>query len=205
MHVKRWTEKWQTSSEKDYLEKAMAHRKGENGVWGVKVMRLYWQNVIQHLQGVISASGMSESELLSTCYPNLHYIWITRRDKVRQAISWIKFIQGSAWYWEDEKPQALEGLEFKPDEIRDFTAQTANHDTAWQEFFGEIDVQPYIAVYEDLVNAYEETAKDILKYLKIPYQENLEFSQRRIKKQADAITDEWVQRYLAMYRDTERL
>ena len=117
----------------------------------------------------------------------------------------MKFVQGTVWYWEDEKPQELEGLEFKPDVISEFISQTAIHETAWLAFFREIDVQPYIVVYEDFVNAYKEIAKEILRYLEIPYPEKLVFGQRRIKKQADDLTDEWVQRYLAMYKDKERM
>jgi LPS sulfotransferase NodH len=205
MHVKRWNEEWKTKSEIEYLEKVIEQGRGENGVWGMKVMRLYWQNLINDLQRAVSSTEMPDTELLNVCFPNLRYIWITRRDKVRQAISWLKFVQGSAWYWEDKKPQELEGLEFKPDIIRGFITQAAIHESAWQEFFRELDVQPYIVMYEDFVNTYEETAKDILKYLEIPYQENLKISQRRIKKQADALTDEWVQKYLAMYKETEKM
>ncbi|MCA9930706.1 MAG: hypothetical protein KC419_19610, partial [Anaerolineales bacterium] len=39
MHVARWTEKWQTQSEKEYFARVLVHGSGENGVWGVKVMR----------------------------------------------------------------------------------------------------------------------------------------------------------------------
>lgn len=203
MHVKRWTKKWQTYSEKEYLARVITHGKGNNGVWGTKVMRLYWGNIITLLQKTIGSFGMTEAEILNRCFPNLHFIWITRRDKVRQAISWLKFIQGSAWYWEDKKPQELEELEFRPKVIRDFIIQTAIHETAWQEFFRELKVQPYIVVYEDFIKAYEETAKDILKYLGIPHQEDIVFGQRQLKQQANNLTDEWVQKYLEMNRESK--
>lgn len=205
MHVERWSEKWGKSSEEEYLEKVLQHGKGDNGVFGFKIVRLYWQNVTSYLQRAKSSEDLSEMDLLNACFPNLHFIWITRRDKVRQAISWLKFVQGAAWYWEDEKPQELEGLEFKPDVISEFISQTVIHETAWLALFRELDVQLYIVVYEDFINAYEKTAKDILSYLEIPYPEKLIFGQRRIMKQADALTDKWVQRYLAMYKDTERM
>ena len=205
MHVDRWNKKWHTNSERDYLEKVIAQGQGENGVWGGKVMRVYWQNVIEHLQSAVSSIEITEMELLNFCFPGLKYIWITRRDKVRQAISWMKFLQGSAWYWEAEKPQLLEGLEFKPDVIEDFILQTTIHETAWFEFFRELGVQPYIVVYEDFIHSYEDTAKDILQYLGIPYPEKLVFNPRRIKKQADVLTDKWVQRYLKIHVDSEKM
>ena len=205
MHVARWTEKWQTQSETDYLEKVMAHGSGENGVWGVKVMRLYWQNVIDQLRRVQGSVEMSDVELLNVCFPNLRFIWVTRRNKVRQAMSWLKFVQGAAWYWEDDKPQTLDRLEFRPDVIEKFMVETAVHETAWLEFFRQVNVQPYVVVYEDFVNAYEGTAKNLLTYLGIAYPENLDFGERRIRKQADGLTDEWVEKYLLLFKKTESM
>ena len=205
MHVARWNEQWHTRSDREYLERALAQGTGDNGVWGVKVMRLYWCNLMEQLARAVGSPGMTESELLHACFPNLHYIWMTRRDKVRQAISWCKFVQGAAWYWEDEQPQELPGLEFRLEVVREFITQTAIHETAWLEFFRELGVQPYTVVYEDLVGAYEETAKDILHYLGIAYPEPLVLEPRRMKRQADALSDEWVQRVLAMYRHTEKM
>ena len=60
-------------------------------------------------------------------------------------------------------------------------------------------------VYEDLVNSYEETAEGILKHLEIEYPENLVFGARQFKKQADELTDEWVERYLNIFKDTEQM
>jgi len=205
MHVKRWNEQWQTDTEKEYLEKTVSYSKGENGVIGIKVMRLYWQNFIGNLNKANNSGTQSDFKILNQCFPNLKYIFITRRDKVRQGISWMKFLQGSAWHWVDNEPQIIKNLEYKPDIIRDFIIQTTVHETAWLEFFQENGIEPFIVVYEEFVNAYEDTAKEILKYLGIYHQEDLKFDERQFKKQADELTDEWVQRYLRAYKDTEKM
>jgi LPS sulfotransferase NodH len=56
-------------------------------------------------------------------------------------------------------------------------------------------IQPYTVIYEQLVSAYEETALDILCYLDIPPSRRPTFSERRMKRQADALSEEWAQRY----------
>lgn len=205
MHVERWNEAWKTGSKREYLKKVSVHGSGKNGVLGIKVMRVYWRNVIEFLQEAQKSIEHSESTLLSQCFPNLKYIWITRRDKVRQAISWMKFIQGAAWYWESEIPQEIDGLEFRPEVIKDFILSTTIQETAWQEFFRKAKIEPYIVVYEDLVDQYVETAKGILDYLRIPYTQNLDFGQRRLERQADSLTDAWVKQVLEMFPDTEKI
>ncbi len=205
MHVERWDKEWKTKSKIEYLEKVIKQGKGENGVFGIKVMRGYWQNAIEFLQSVSTLTDCSESDLLNQYFPNLRYIWITRRDKVRQAVSWLKFLQGNAWYWEDEEPQEIKNLEFKPGVMKEFIVQTASHETAWLEFFRKNEIHPYIVVYEDFVAAYEKTAKEIIEFLKIPHREEITFSKRKLKKQADALTEEWMQKYLEMFANTERM
>jgi len=60
-------------------------------------------------------------------------------------------------------------------------------------------------VYEDFVNSYEDLAIEILEYLKIPHQENLIFGKRQFKKQADALTNEWIQKYRSTFKDTQKM
>ena len=196
MHVARWNEKWKTDTGGEYLQRVLEHGTGMNRVWGAKVMRLYWQNFLSLLRGVDGSVNKTETVLLDTFFPHLKYIFMTRRNKVQQAVSWLKFLQGSAWFWEKEDPQKLENLEFKPEVIDSFLQQTAIHESAWLDFFELAGVRPYVVVYEDFVEAYEETAQCILDYLGIECPNGLTFGERRLKKQADALSDEWVQRYL---------
>ena len=98
MHVKRWNDKWKTKSEIEYLEQTIAFSKGENGVFGIKVMRVYWQNFLGYLYKATNTPNLPPLKILNQCFPNLKFIFITRRDKVRQGISWMKFLQGSAWH-----------------------------------------------------------------------------------------------------------
>ena len=196
MHIARWNEKWKTDTGHEYLQRVLEHGTGINRVWGAKVMRLYWQNFLSLLKSVNESGSKTETARLENFFPKPKYIFITRRNKVRQAVSWLKFLQGSAWFWEKEEPQKLENLEFKPEVIDGFLQETAIHESAWLEFFESTGTRPYIVVYEDLVETYEETAKGILDYLGIEYPNGMRFAERRLKKQADALSDEWVQRYL---------
>ena len=68
-------------------------------------------------------------------------------------------------------------------------------EVAWRQYFDACKVQPFTVVYEDLTAAYEATALNILRYLHIPIPENLMFAERRMKRQADALSEEWAQRY----------
>jgi trehalose 2-sulfotransferase len=218
MHVERWNKEWRTQSAGEYLERVRRQGCGANGVWGAKIMRLYWRNFVGQLgqadkerggSPLVGGESLSQTEsdleLLRRVFPRLHFVFITRRHKIRQAVSWLKFIQGMAWFWEKDKPQVLGRLEFRPEVIDGFLRQTALHESAWLEFFRRAGVQPHIVVYEDLAADYEQTAKGVLDYLGVEYPPALRFKKRRLRQQADTISDEWVERYLALNETSEFL
>ena len=53
-------------------------------------------------------------------------------------------------------------------------------------------------VFEEFIASYEQTVAAILAYLKIPVPANHSCAPRKLKKMADAMNEEWVQRYNEM-------
>jgi hypothetical protein len=70
----------------------------------------------------------------------------------------------------------------------------------WSNFFSESGVEPFVVVYEDFVQHYERTASLVLDYLGISLPEGFTFPPPRVHKQADAMSEEWVARYLKVDR-----
>lgn len=196
MHVSRWNDQWHTKSDAEYVRKTLETGTTPNGVFGVKIMNVYWNHFINQLQNAQNQNECPIPQLVSSIFPNVHYIWITRRNKVQQAVSWCKFLQGVAWYWTKEEPQVLKKEPvFNYDIIDEFIQQVVMAEAAWQAYFEACGIVPHVVVYEDFAQSYEPTALGILKYLKIPIPENLQFQPRKLKKQADATSEEWVQKY----------
>jgi LPS sulfotransferase NodH len=77
-------------------------------------------------------------------------------------------------------------------------------ESGWQGFLEESGVQPFKVVYEELVEAYEATVPRILKYLGMPYLEDLAFGKRELQQQADAVNEAWVQQYLEIKQQMDR-
>ena len=168
-----------------------------NGVFGAKVMWGYLDDFISHLREIPGYRELPVPDLLSTIFPNLCYIWATRRDKVRQAVSLWKAIQ--TWTWKQEETDGThliaQELLFNFAAIDHLVQQIVAHETEWQNYFATHDIQPFTVVYEELTVAYEQTALDILYYLHIPLPEQPTFNERRLKQQSDTLSEEWVQRY----------
>lgn len=205
MHVERWQRRWRVQDDWAYCQRVRADAAGSNGVWGVKVMRSYWRDFLDHLARAVPAGERSEAQLVAEALDAPKYIWITRRDKVRQAVSWSKFLQGSAWHWEDHEPQRLDGLVYQPEVLRRFIHQTAVHESAWLAFFERSGIEPWVVTYEDLVERYEQTAEAVLGFLGIDFIGPIDWGERKLQRQADAVSEAWVERFLADHADFEAL
>jgi len=83
------------------------------------------------------------------------------------------------------------------DAIDHLVAESVLLDCHWQQLFTEWGVSPLALVFEDFVKDLEGTARTVIDYLGI--EEPWELREDRIVSavQADALSEEWVQRYRA--------
>ena len=200
-----WKEHWGVSSYADYVAGAIAQGTSPNGVFGAKIMWGYFDDVVGKLHSIPGYQGLPTAELLSTIFPNVHYIWITRRDKVRQAVSFEKAIQTNIWAMTEEPSPSTGELHFDVARIEALILVIESHEAAWQRYFAANRITPFMVIYEELVTAYEQTAMQILHELSIPVPQPFQFGPRRLRQQADALSEEWVQRYHAYKRTSPDL
>jgi LPS sulfotransferase NodH len=198
----RWSEIWGSRNYTDYLTRAVEWTMTPNGVFGAKLMWAHFDDFLTKVRQLPGYTDPPTPELLSAIFPNLHYIWITRRDKVRQAVSLWKAVQTQIW---EQRTEELLTLSQEP--IFDFEAidrwlhDILRQEAAWQQYFAESGITPFTVVYEDFATAYEATAIDILRYLNITVPTDLVFGERELKQQADVQSEIWVQRYCDLKRE----
>jgi len=194
-----WARQNHISIRADYVRFVFDKGTSPNGVFGTKIMWNYFHKVIDKLTVLPGYEGLSAPQLMAAVFPNLHFIWMVRRDKVRQAVSWAKAAQTDIYAWHKGNAPIPKG-----EPTFDFTFVDNLHrlilkgEAGWQSFFDACGVQPIKVLYEDLIENYEGTALRILDTLKISYPKDLQFGERRLQKQADALNDFWVEEYLTM-------
>ena len=195
----RWAREHGVISQPDYIRLVLEKGTTSNGVFGTKLMWNYFPYVIRYLQRLPEYAGLEAPQLLYKLFPKLHFIWIVRDDKVRQAVSWAVAAQTgiyAAWQVENNPPVQEPKFDFVL--IDNLHRLILEGEQGWQNFFAACGVTPFKVVYEELVATYETTALEILDYLHVPYPDNLVFGKRKMKKQATTLNDEWTQKYRAM-------
>jgi LPS sulfotransferase NodH len=196
---------WDISSYSGYLNKVIEVATTPNGVFGMKVHLHQFLPLLDTLQQLPWYRGLEAKALLSTVFPNLAYIWIMRRDKVRQAVSTLKALQTNIWFLTDRPPMppgepTNNTPSFDPEAIDFLLRLIEREERAWQDYFNAHAIKPLVVIYEELVQTYNATACQVLKYLHIPKPANLVEASPHMKRQADEISEEWVERYQKLKR-----
>jgi trehalose 2-sulfotransferase len=185
----------------DYLARVLEEGVTPNGVFGTKIM---WGQLEDFVHSLRELPGCRESpipQLFSDKFPNLHYIYISRRDKVQQAVSLWRAIQ--TWTWRQKKASSSTNISahsarepiFHYEAIDYLIHQLNAHDEAWQQYFEQFSLHPYVVIYEELVEAYATILQGILQYLSIRPPELSMFAQPPMERQADTLSEQWVERY----------
>jgi LPS sulfotransferase NodH len=192
-----WSQRWGTSSYGEYLQRAVQQGTTPNGVFGAKVMWGYFDDFANKLSQLPGLSDLPVVDRLNAVFPNLHYIWIRRQDHVRQAVSHWKAIQTNFWAWTGpEAPVGGKAPEYNFQAIDHLVKEIQIHEQAWRTFFDSNQISALHVEYETLIHAYQETAVQVLRFLGVPAPAGLMFGERRLRKLADEINEDWVHRYL---------
>jgi len=191
-----WEERSGTSSRAAYLEHVLQQNTTSSGAFGAVVMWSYLDRMLQLLQDIPAYRNLAGSRLLAAVFHDPKYIWMRRRNRVEQAVSWAMACQTGVWAKKrgaNPKPRAMPRFDFKV--IDEWCKRVAEHETAWENYFRENQIEPLVLFYEDVVDSKRAAAKRVLEFLGLPFSPTIEIAPS-FQKQATRMSDKWAAAYL---------
>jgi LPS sulfotransferase NodH len=170
-----------------------------NAVFGFKLMGWDVERLVARLRQT-SESGASNAaaiELLRLAFPRLQFIQLSRRDKLRQAISHARALQTGLWKVGNGKAPIGEA-KFDANQIAHCIESARIEEKIWSDFFAKNKVEPLRLTYEELCRDYKGTVKAVLEFLHIRLPRKMAISDPTTVRQTDAVTSEWEERYRAL-------
>jgi len=92
-----WKQRWGAPSRDAYVERVPQQNTGPNGVFGAVVMWSYFERTLQMLQESPEYKDLTRAQLLEAVFCKPKYIWMRRRNRVEQAVSWAIAFQTGVW------------------------------------------------------------------------------------------------------------
>jgi LPS sulfotransferase NodH len=186
----------------DYREHLdRTHRLGRtgNGVFGAKLM---WRQVadLQTLaSGLPEYAGLELSDLFDRLFGGPTYVWMRRRDKIRQAISLWRALQTRTWRLEHEPTdRGAPILRYSFDGIDHLARSLQTDDDAWGRYFATHGLAQLTIFYEDdLERDPAATTERVLHRIGVSAPGAWRPSEPTVR-QADGLNDQW---FTAYHRD----
>ncbi|MBD3919365.1 hypothetical protein H8B09_11420 [Paenibacillus sp. PR3] len=167
-----------------------------NGLFGIKIgYEQRWIDVFRELFDLTHEA--SSAEVWSTAFPNCNkHIYMTRRNKVRLAVSWLRAIRSDEWHRIAGAPPKECDLadKYDYDAIHHLIQESVMFEAALEDFFTQNGISPMTVVYEDFILDYEGTVLKVLEYLGVST-ESVKIAAPAFDKIADEHAEQWVQRY----------
>jgi LPS sulfotransferase NodH len=174
----------------DYVVRC-AHRAGKTGVFSTK-LHLDQRDLFLHLLSLFrGAHGLSEGRLIAAVFPEPRFVWLRREDVVAQGVSWWRAKESGTW---------IHGQAGGSDEAFNFAGIDAAVRRAreqaeeWRRWFAASGIEPLEVVYEQLVADPAGIVRAILSLVAIDVPRDLVLT-ARTRRQADAVSEEWIRRY----------
>lgn len=182
----------------DYVRGIVTKSATSNEVFGFKLMGWYLNEFLVRLRqtGEFGDSEASDLEMLVAAFPRLRFLQITRRDKLRQAISKARAAQTGLWKVQEGKSEKAEPV-YDRALIARALLEAEEEEKIWNAFFTRIDRQPFQVEYEQLCRDFKGTLTAVLDFLEIRLRWGTQIRPPATIRQGDALSDEWERRFRA--------
>jgi trehalose 2-sulfotransferase len=169
-----------------HLERSLRAGRTPNGVFGAKLM---WNQVADIAE--LSGRPADPLPLLQDLLAPTHWVWVRRRDVLRQAVSLWRALQTQAWR---NGSTAERVAVYSRAAIAHLTTLLADQDAAWGAFFAGNGLRPLELIYEEYARDISGAVAQVLKHLgvrPIP----VGSGEAPIRRQSDSISEEWAEAY----------
>ena len=169
----------------------------ETGVFGVK---FFWDHLERFYQQAskfdeVKDLGLDIKEMLEVFFGSPYYVFLRRRDILKQAVSLARAIQSNHFQTIDDTPDT--GSEGKVNYDANLTSQILmrilSEALLWKHFFNQFEIHPYQIWYEDLVSNREKSILGVLSYLGVGARN---IPEPRTKKLSTQTNNDWYNHYL---------
>lgn len=142
------------------------------------------------------STAIKRTEIWEHVFPNHRHIFMTRRNKIRLAVSWWRAIQSGEWHVSNDEERKVVDLSnaYSFDAINHLYNECSMREAGIQEFFAEGGITPLNIFYEDFIRNYGRTVHTVLDYLEID-SSSVVIAPPALTKLADDISEEWAQRF----------
>ncbi len=164
-----WFKKFGADNFHGFAESLLRNQSTKNNVFGAMLTQEQAQKFLDSVNSNLGPNKDSFSNLqdaLEEFFPNIKYIWLTRRNKVRQAIEYLISLQTEEYdSGQSINYDRLKLAKYDFTSINFLVRSLILKDVFWEDFFKKNNIEPLILDFEDLQNSTQKKLDDLLSFI----------------------------------------
>ena len=164
------------------------------GIGGFKIMYGQFEFLYHEIIKLNSYRHWQISDMAKLFPPQTKYIFLHRRDKIREAISMTKMTQGLVSSIQQTPRFRRNEIHFDLEAIKFYLWLFTWADRSWRNFFKSNNIVYHELIYEDYISSPRKTLVDLCRYLGISEPSPL-VVYSPLTKLSDKTTEAWLKRY----------
>jgi trehalose 2-sulfotransferase len=186
------------TSYRDHLERTLALGTTPNGVFGAKLMFNQLPELTALARTLPQYAGLTTIAVLRAVFGEPVFVWVSREDKIRQAVSMWRALQSRHWRGEqaeadrdEEREQASGNAMYSYDGIDHLVRRFEHDDRGWRDWFAANGLSPLHVTYERLSDDREGTVREVLAAIGVSPPAGWS-APEPIRRQSDATSAQWI-------------
>jgi LPS sulfotransferase NodH len=188
----------------EYISEITRRTQSEGRTFSSKLHWLQINQLVDALRVVhpdLAAAQKTAPELIDASWLGVRYLYLTRRDKARQAISLFRALRTDVWWERAGESEPAERKQAAPEPIPDYLVirwledDLAWQDSQWLHYFEVFGVATFTVVYEELCAEPGPIVLAVLDWLGLETTATLE-GPSRLRRQAGAATETALVEYM---------
>ena len=177
----------------EILFSVMKKGESENGIKGIKIMIGQLQHLV-FLVNKAKKTAYTPDDIMALCQID-KYIFLRRKNKLRQAISHYKAHESNNWLVKVDRSVKVKNIAYNGIKIKRLLHLIQQKELEWVIFFDRNNIQPLEIYYEDLIEQYHETLTEINTFLGVKLPEDFQFPTPPLQKQANDESEVFYHRF----------
>ena len=178
-----------------YLSWVYAQGTTANGVFSTKLSWIQLEWMWPAFREIPAYAELSDDEIFQTVFPSAQVIHLTRRDRVAQAVSWVRAEQEWVWVVSDDEPAApVAEPTYDPELTTNLVRLIGQSEDGWRSFFSRLGLQPIEVVYEDLIEDFGAGVANLVDRLGLGPIDPSSITPRTMR-QANELNAAWIEQY----------
>lgn len=168
----------------------LRRRSSPNGVFGLKAFPM-------QLQQLQRTNPPLLADVLAVMLPRerpRHIVYLRRRDRVAQAVSYARASMSGVWRQEQEN-KGSPRLDYSQEALEAAERGIAFQEEVWARMFADLRIEPLELWHEDVLAAPEAAARQVAGYLDVEIDPAAAVEVPQIRKQTLGDAPAWAERY----------